>query len=309
MISDSPGFQNLLRKLYPELDILGVAKASGQRIVYFCRFGTPPVGTTRPDWSNWGDVVLKVSSGMDPQAIAYMQMEIAILNGLDSPYFPKLHFHEIYSEIPETEEKLPIRIFVTIEDRIPSEPLSACRAQFSNERDVLRLLIRLTEALTFLWAHERKLVHRDLKPDNILVRPDGNVCVIDLGILRETGAAGITATNASHGPLTPGYSSPEQAQNDKKNISFKSDLFSLGTIGYELLSGKNPYIDQPTDTKGQILANVISRAPPRLDDLGKCSKELADILARLMEKEPYKRYRTPEHLKADLVQVEQRQIR
>lgn len=300
MPTDNSEFRATLTRLFPELELEGAAKASGQRVVYFCRFRAPPPRTNRPDWSGWGDVVLKVSHADDPSRIAYMQMEIGVLANLNSPQFPRLRFHQIYSEVPETEEKLPVKLFVTVEEMVPSRPLSACLDEFNTEEAVLDLLVKLVEAMAQIWLHHRQLVHRDLKPDNILVRSDKSICVIDLGILRETGSRGITDTGAVHGPLTPLFCSPEQAQNDKRAISFKSDFFSLGTMAYQLLAGFNPFVDSPQDSSQAILNNVVSRQPKRLDKIGKCSKATADVIERMMAKEPYKRHRAPQLLLDEL---------
>lgn len=304
MTADSPELQSLLKRLFPELIISGVAKPSGQRVVYYCSFVRPQsaedINGANEDWSHWGEVVMKVSSGIDPMSIAYLQMEIAVLNSLNSPCYPKLHYFELFSYDPDTEERLKEPLFVTIENRVNAEPLSVCRNRFTTEAAVVDLLHKLVNALSLLWGHEKQLVHRDLKPDNILVHPNGDVTIIDLGILRETGAVGITATHAHFGPLTAEYSSPEQATNDKQNISFKSDVFALATIAYELIAGSNPYVTRTGIPFYEILSNVTTLVPNRLDVDGRCSSGLCEVLEKMMHKEPYKRYRSPELLRTDL---------
>ena len=90
MLGDSDDLRALLRSLFPTLTITAVAKPSGQRVVYFCHFGPDPKDAARRDWHTWGKVVLKVSGGLDPTAIAYMQKEIEILQGLSNNNYPKL---------------------------------------------------------------------------------------------------------------------------------------------------------------------------------------------------------------------------
>lgn len=143
MTNDSPELQDLLGRLFPGLVLTGIAKASGQRVVYFCKFDAHSKGD--PDWIKWGNVVLKVSSGVDPQSIAYMQMEIEVLKNLDSPGYPKMHYYEFFAEDPDTEEKLPERIFVTIENRIDAKPLIECQERFQTEA-YLNFLSELKDA-------------------------------------------------------------------------------------------------------------------------------------------------------------------
>ena len=226
-----------------------------------------------------------------------MQMEIEVLNSLNSQYFPQLYWNDVFTEDPTTDEKLAERLFISIETYIDSTPLSQCRARFNTEPEVIKLLIDLIDGGSLLWLHDRRLVHRDLKPDNILIRPSGAAVIIDLGILRETGAEGVTQFM---GPMTIHYASPEQAQYDKKAISFKTDLFSLATIAYELITGSNPYVTNSANNGHEILSNIISLIPPGLDELGLTSSEFANIIRRMMEKQPYKRYRAISTLRDDL---------
>lgn len=289
--------------LFPDLTIDGVAKESGQRVVYYCHF--TGVGLATDDeapWAAWGAVVMKVCAGIDAATIAYMQMEIEVLNSLDSPFFPRLHWSDVFTDDPATDEKLPERLFISIEDYIESTPLSSCSDKFNTEPEVIKLLLGLIDGASLLWLHEKRLVHRDLKPDNILIRPSGAPVIIDLGILRETGAKGVTMTSF-WGPMTVHYASPEQANYDKKAISFKTDLFSLSTICYELLSGKNPYVAADNSTAHEILHNIITLNPPGLNEIGVASTDFSRIIQRMMEKHPYKRYRAVDVLRADLTAV------
>jgi len=300
MLQDSAELRALLNSLFPSLDVTAVAKPSGQRVVYFCHFGPDPKDDIRRDWHAWGRVVLKVSGGLDPTSIAYMQKEIEILRGLNNKHYPKLLYNNIFTENPETEQKLPARLFVTIEERIDAIPLTECKRNFKSEKQVAALLLKLVDALEPLWMHRQKLVHRDLKPDNILIKPNGDVVIIDLGILRETGAIGVTNAQVPFGPLSPPYASPEQAMNKKDEISYKSDFFALGTISYELASGTNPFSPTPETGFLEVLDNVRKLNPAALQTVCGVSMEYANLIARMMEKEPFKRHRTVDALRRDV---------
>lgn len=307
MVSDSHDLQQLILKFFPEITIDDVAKESGQRVVYFCSLKGSPTSFKPIGGAEIQHFVLKAILGADPTTIAYMQMEIEVLNSIQSFSYPKLYYHELFVEDPETEEKLNQRLFVTIEEKICSSPLSTLKQEYDNEEKVANLLFKLVNALELLWNHPRKLVHRDIKPDNILIRPSGDVVIIDLGILRETGATGLTATHLPFGPLSCPYSSPEQARNQKRDISFKTDIFALGTIAYELIIGGNPYFTDTNMPYYEILNNVVNLVPPRLDKIGKTSEGFALLIEKMMQKEPYKRHRKIESLKADLLRLERKQ--
>ena len=263
-------------------------------------------GKTKYNWSSWGDVVLKMSLEIEVQTIVYLQMEIEVLKSLNSKHYPTLYYHNIFVNDPESGEKLPSRILITIEERIQGMPLAKCMHEYRTEKQVVDLITSLVNALSLLWTHERKLVHRDLKPDNILIRPDGEVVIIDLGIMRETGSVGVTASAAPFGPLTCFYASPEQVRNDKRNISFKTDVFALATIAYELLTGTNPYGVEGKTSFGEVLQNVETFVPIPLAKRGIASKQFSEIVERMMQKEPFKRYRSVEYLKADLLSLREK---
>jgi len=162
---------------------------------------------------------------------------------------------------------------------------------FSAESEVAWFLVEMITALNILWDHDNRYVHRDIKPENILVKPDGSLVVIDLGIIRETGAQGVTMTMMPYGPCTPLYASPEQLKNDKKNINYKSDLFGLGVLAYTLLAKGNPFATSGSDALEDIVAKVLEYNPESLFEMGVCSKVMSDVVEKLMQKSPYRRYR------------------
>jgi serine/threonine protein kinase len=342
-MEDSAELQKLVARLIPGLTIKGVAARSGQRVVYFCDYagfaenkeevqidltevpdasaeavaahaGDDPISNMFEEDVDddalsslksipKGKVVLKVSRGLNANATAYLEREIEVLTTLDSEYFPELYYAASHVEYPDTGEKLDSRYFITIEELIESKPLSQIMADYKNEDAVVDLLLKLCTALQELWA--QSIVHRDLKPPNILVRPNGNVVIIDLGIVRNEGEAGRTLTLAPWGPCTPGYCSPEQAKNDKKNISHKSDQFCLGILAYELLTGSNPFIPEEDDSNDARFARVIEHEPDNLQKKFGTSADLSKIVHSLLGKEPYQRFRKYSTLIEELIKLQE----
>ena len=146
-------------------------------------------------------------------------------------------------------------------------------------------------------AHKHGLVHRDIKPGNIMITPDGKVKVTDFGIVSlQNEESDITKTGAVLG--TASYISPEQAQG--KAVSFESDLYSLGTVLYELIAGKPPFTgDSPIATATKHLTDK----PERLSNYRKdIPKALENAILKLLEKRPSDRFKSAEDLRALLLQ-------
>lgn len=299
MLADTPELREFIKIIYPSFGLHSTAKASGQRVVYFGRFSARQ-DIEPHNCDSWGDVVLKISEATSRSSISYLQKEIEILKSLKTDCFPKLFFDEVITIDPVTEETLnPMRI-ISIEEKVDSQNLTDIMKLYNKEEKVVSFLIEMINALRLLWGHSQALVHRDLKPDNILVKRDGRLVIIDLGILRQEGVKGVTNSFNAIGPCTPCYASPEQATNDKKNISFKTDMFALEIICYEMLSGSNPFIDASGEQYfDDVLERVCSYNPPSLESHG-ASNEFSRVIAKMMSKEPFKRYRTVESLLKDL---------
>ena len=287
MTEDNNNLRKLLCDFLPGLCIESVASPSGQRVVYYAKFVAP----APPSQIGWGAIVVKIADQLNAHQIAYLQKEILILNSLRSRYYPKLYYNNLITYRPETEDPLPFKIFISIEERANAVPLTSCSGLFSTEQKVSKLLLDLIEGLNLLWSRPERIVHRDLKPANLLVRHDESIVIIDLGIVREEGKPGITYDDLPWGPCTPLYASPEQTRNDKRNISFKSDIFALGTIAYELMTGSNPY-GKASDDARTVFSKVRDYKPTTLFNLGLASEEFSKIIELLMKKEPFERYRT-----------------
>ena len=146
-------------------------------------------------------------------------------------------------------------------------------------------------------AHKRGLVHRDIKPGNIMITPDGKVKVTDFGIVSlQNEESDITKTGAVLG--TASYISPEQAQG--KPVSFESDLYSLGTVLYELIAGKPPFTgDSPIATATKHLTDKPEKLSIYRKDI---PKALENAILKLLEKRPSDRFKSAEDLRALLLQ-------
>lgn len=133
-------------------------------------------------------------------------------------------------------------------------------------------------------AHAEGVVHRDLKPQNIMIGKNGRVCVMDFGVARSIAGAGMTETGALVG--TPDYMSPEQAKG--LPVDARSDIFSFGIIFYELLSGNNPFdVGSPTEK----LWNRATESPRPASELNSnVPGPLSDIIKKCLEIGPDKRF-------------------
>ncbi|MGH9460153.1 MAG: protein kinase domain-containing protein [Vicinamibacteria bacterium] len=148
--------------------------------------------------------------------------------------------------------------------------------------DTVRILTRVADALAY--AHEQRVVHRDIKPANIMVAPSGQVKVTDFGIAKAESSAHLTASGTVLG--TPDYMSPEQARGQE--VDGRSDLFSLGCILYECLSGRKPFAGE---TMTEVLLKIVNEKPPLIDceTLGLPAAVHA-LLQNALAKDPVKRF-------------------
>jgi serine/threonine-protein kinase PpkA len=159
--------------------------------------------------------------------------------------------------------------------------------------EALDYLRRIAEALRVI--HVFGILHRDLKPANVMLREDNSPVLIDFGLARRIfDAAAITNTGQVLG--SPYYISPEQAQGH--GVDARTDLYSLGVIFFELLTGEKPYVGQSAIA---VLAQHTSAPPPRLPSRLAALQSLID---RLMAKEARGRYGSADELLADLTSLE-----
>ncbi len=185
---------------------------------------------------------------------------------------------------------------------VEGKPLSTfARERSLPVRERLTLLAGVCDAVDH--AHKRGVIHRDLKPGNILVTADGQPKVLDFGIARLTAADGAIATVATNvGQIigTLGYMSPEQFSGDPQAIDARSDVYALGVMLYELLAGRLPIAVATMSLAAA--ASAVQRDEPAL--LGTVSPTLRgdveSITAKALEKDPTRRYQSAAELAADI---------
>ncbi len=161
------------------------------------------------------------------------------------------------------------------------------------EQDAVRLTLQIARALGF--AHEHGLVHRDVKPQNVLLNGDGEAKVTDFGIARSLDVkGGLTQTGTVMG--TSDYIAPEQARGSK--VDAQSDVYSLGAVLYELLAGEVPF---PGDNFVAVALRHINEPPPSVRERRPdVSPRLDAVIRRAMAKEPRDRFGSMEELCAEL---------
>lgn len=153
----------------------------------------------------------------------------------------------------------------------------------------------LAKAMQF--AHDRGIIHRDLKPSNILLTADGIPKITDFGLAKRLdGSTSTTKTGAVLG--TPDYMSPEQADGRSRDVGPLADVYSLGAILYDLLTGQPPFHDE---AMVKVLDAVRFKKPKRPRDLNpQVPGDLEAICLKCLEKEPAQRYASAGDLAADL---------
>jgi len=175
---------------------------------------------------------------------------------------------------------------------VDGEPVTHwCVARKPTREQILRLFLKICSGVEY--AHHRLIVHRDIKPANILVTADGTPKLLDFGIAKLLDQSGAVTRTGFH-PLTPAYASPEQFLGQP--ITTATDVYSLGVVLYEMLTGRAPF-PMPSTSSPVAITRTVCESPPEPPGI---ATDLDNILLMALRKEPERRYGSVGAFAADI---------
>jgi predicted Ser/Thr protein kinase len=252
---------------------------------------------TRADGNFEQRVAIKLLQRDAAAQMERFQAERQILARLEHPGIARLYDGGV------TEDGRPFMTMEFVEGRSITEYCLITHASFEQR---LALFIQVCDAVAY--AHRNLIVHRDLKPSNILVTQNGAVKLLDFGIAKLLDAQRARVTQAAATPMTPICAAPEQLTGGA--VTTATDVYALGLLLFELLSGTHPWMGSDTPVL-QAMRMVLQRPAPALSRTAEAQQnapvpvrllrgDLDAIVAKALRKEPVDRYATVEAIKLDV---------
>jgi serine/threonine-protein kinase len=228
----------------------------------------------------------------DPAFFTRFQREEEIGRSLNHPY--------VLQVVPVEGKSRPYLVTEYLEGQTLRQLMQSVRPLPA--ADALRIASRLCEALAYL--HHSGVIHRDLKPENVMVCNDGSLRIMDFGIAKAAGLRRLTFTGFTAAMGTPDYMAPEQVKG--KRGDERTDLYSLGAMLYEMVTGQAPF--EGTTPYLIMNARLVGDplAPRKIN--AAISPQVEEIILHAMAPEPRDRYRSAEEMKADLDAPEKVQV-
>jgi tRNA A-37 threonylcarbamoyl transferase component Bud32 len=223
-------------------------------------------------------------SDSDPKALARFQLEARAAASLDHPAI--ITIHDFWERSRKAYIAMEFVDGLELKEALHTlgvvDPVTAAR-----------IGIELCRALSY--AHERGIIHRDIKPGNVMLSSLGQVKLADFGIVLVTGSRDLTTTGQVIG--TPSYMSPEQIRGG--HLGPASDIFSLGVVMYEMVTGVKPF-QGPSDVA--VTHAIIHKRPARIRRLApEVPRRLAGVIMKCLKKKPGRRYPTMNEVAESLI--------
>lgn len=258
----TPIDRNWLSTQFPTLTNLQPLSQGGQKLVFSATH------------TSEGEVVLKLIQ--PTQSAERTNREPLAVTQLNAPRVPRIL----------EQGTLPTQVgncLWFLEQRIIGQPLDEVLKRAALDPTcLLRLALHITE--TLLVAEQVSIVHRDVKPKNIIMSTTGDFWLIDFGLARHLTLDSLTATASPWGLFTIGYAPPEQYRNFKQDIDSRADLFALGVTLYEAATGSNPYTSGARDGLEIVRRIETPNFLPRLNLPLKSAGQFADLVQALTQR-------------------------
>lgn len=229
---------------------------------------------------SYGIVILKIVEGQNER----VKREIDIVTENKFNNVPKVLEVSDY----QIEDQSGIYLFEEyVGDESLTKILGHGKMSLNDAMDLTEQLLKI-----IVEMEKSKIVHRDIKPDNIIRNSNDQWYLIDFGIARAINMNSLTMTEAQMGPHTPGYGAPELFQYNKKDIDSRADLFSLGVVVFEAVTGKHPFIRGDELNFNEIWYNTITIVPQNIVIEGDIDMQFIGLIQSFIQKHVTRRPRT-----------------